>query len=826
MISLSYRYEFGRRQRPARSSAFRARRGMRLRAHFRLRDHRPLLRRAISHAARHLDETDRRSSCRAPPAGRRRRGAASRGRDERIDAQRRKQQRRRNAHGLERNLRAPRPCRSARPGRWRAASRASCRARPRSSDGNRAASTTVATCVLSPISATKNAATVTPKIAPPGRGRRRVGVELVGPAAPRSATAKKDSATSHVSTVGRHERTKQVAEEAGERVVGECGDQDAGDDRPRLLEARGEHQSASNWVLSPISPSATTPVETRKASMGTGRIIGWGNLSTGVSPNPVALPPISTMPRPCPTAAHVCPHARHDGGGRSSPRARSRPPVKTAHVEAELVAAKTALVPGEPITVALRLALEKGWHTYWRNPGDSGLPTTLAWTLPPASRPGPIEWPAPQMLPVGPLVNYGYEGEALHLVETSPQRSLAHRRHDGHSRARADWLVCKEVCIPEGADLHACASRWRRPRRRTRAGARISRRRARALPAAARRVACQRDRAAARRSRSRSCRRPGRAAPGADSLLPATQRTGSTRRDRSRSRATATRTCSTLPVAADALGSARPARRRGDGRRRLRRGARGDDRRRGRRQRRAPGRRRRRAPLRARSRARLAAATAMPSTLGARRRVGARRRLDPQSHALRLPGADAQGPGLRDAPRHATDDAARSRRVRGRRRADVRRAGLRRSPRCAPPASSSAGAFSCNRRRSSARSAILFFVLALNLSGVFEFGTAGAVRRHRLDARRIARSTRSAPASSPSSSRRRAPHRSWAPRSASRSRRSDGVDAGHLRRARHRHGVALCPASPGFPDGGDGCPVPVRGSSDSSRCSRFRCTRR
>ena len=126
--------------------------------------------------------------------------------------------------------------------------------------------------------------------------------------------------------------------------------------------------------------------------------------------------------------------------------------VKTAHVEAELVAAKTALVPGEPITVALRLVLEKGWHTYWRNPGDSGLPTTLEWKLPEGVKAGPIEWPAPQMLPVGPLVNYGYEGVALHLVEIRPQRSLP---IGGTTilAARADWLVCKEVCIPEGADL-------------------------------------------------------------------------------------------------------------------------------------------------------------------------------------------------------------------------------------------------------------------------------------------------------------------------------------------------------------------------------------
>ena len=127
-------------------------------------------------------------------------------------------------------------------------------------------------------------------------------------------------------------------------------------------------------------------------------------------------------------------------------------PVKTAHVEAELVAAKTAIVPGEPITVALRLAMEKGWHTYWRNPGDSGLPTTLAWKLPAGIEAGPIEWPAPRVLPVGPLVNYGYEGEVLHLVELRPGRALS----EGAPvvlAARADWLVCKEVCIPEGADL-------------------------------------------------------------------------------------------------------------------------------------------------------------------------------------------------------------------------------------------------------------------------------------------------------------------------------------------------------------------------------------
>ncbi len=71
-------------------------------------------------------------------------------------------------------------------------------------------------------------------------------------------------------------------------------------------------------------------------------------------------------------------------------------PVKTEHVEAELVADRAALVPGGELTVALRLAIAPGWHTYWRNPGDSGLPTTIAWQLPAGITAGPIEWPAPQ----------------------------------------------------------------------------------------------------------------------------------------------------------------------------------------------------------------------------------------------------------------------------------------------------------------------------------------------------------------------------------------------------------------------------------------------
>ena len=127
-------------------------------------------------------------------------------------------------------------------------------------------------------------------------------------------------------------------------------------------------------------------------------------------------------------------------------------PVKTPHVEAELVSERTALVPGRTTTLALRLKMADGWHTYWRNPGDSGLPTTLAWKLPAGTTAGPIQWPAPEALPAGPLVNFGYEGEVLLLTDVA----VAADARPGDTltlAAKAEWLVCRETCIPEEAQL-------------------------------------------------------------------------------------------------------------------------------------------------------------------------------------------------------------------------------------------------------------------------------------------------------------------------------------------------------------------------------------
>ena len=127
-------------------------------------------------------------------------------------------------------------------------------------------------------------------------------------------------------------------------------------------------------------------------------------------------------------------------------------PVRTPNVEAELVSERSALVPGQTATVALRLKIRDHWHTYWQNPGDSGLPTTLDWKLPGGITAGPIQWPAPKALPAGPLINYGYEGEVFHLVDLAVPATLP-AGTPVTLAARADWLVCEDTCIPEGADL-------------------------------------------------------------------------------------------------------------------------------------------------------------------------------------------------------------------------------------------------------------------------------------------------------------------------------------------------------------------------------------
>ncbi len=126
--------------------------------------------------------------------------------------------------------------------------------------------------------------------------------------------------------------------------------------------------------------------------------------------------------------------------------------VTTPQVRAELVAhAPEGVVAGKPLWLGLSLEHKPQWHTYWKNPGDSGLPTTLAWTLPEGFAAGEIEWPTPRKLPIGPLLNYGYDGVVLLPVKVQVPAGFA-----GEQLAvslKADWLVCKDVCIPESGEF-------------------------------------------------------------------------------------------------------------------------------------------------------------------------------------------------------------------------------------------------------------------------------------------------------------------------------------------------------------------------------------
>jgi thiol:disulfide interchange protein len=126
-------------------------------------------------------------------------------------------------------------------------------------------------------------------------------------------------------------------------------------------------------------------------------------------------------------------------------------PVAAEHVEAELIAEQTGWLPGSTQWVALRLKPEQGWHTYWRNPGDSGLPTTLQWTLPAGFKAGDIVWPWPHMEKLGDLTNYGYSGETLHLVPITVPAKV--QGTEATLKATAKWLVCKDICIPGTAEL-------------------------------------------------------------------------------------------------------------------------------------------------------------------------------------------------------------------------------------------------------------------------------------------------------------------------------------------------------------------------------------
>ncbi|MGD0632348.1 MAG: protein-disulfide reductase DsbD domain-containing protein [Terracidiphilus sp.] len=121
------------------------------------------------------------------------------------------------------------------------------------------------------------------------------------------------------------------------------------------------------------------------------------------------------------------------------------------HVHVQLVVPASAFSRGEAADAGLYFKIDPGWHVYWKNAGDAGEPPHMKWTLPDGIAAGPLEFPAPRRLPLGPLMDFGYEDEVLfpfklNVAQTAmPGWAVLH--------AKVDWLVCQASCIPGKAEL-------------------------------------------------------------------------------------------------------------------------------------------------------------------------------------------------------------------------------------------------------------------------------------------------------------------------------------------------------------------------------------
>ena len=122
-------------------------------------------------------------------------------------------------------------------------------------------------------------------------------------------------------------------------------------------------------------------------------------------------------------------------------------PISKPHIDLELISNQRAIKPGQTFTLATRLKMDKGWHIYWTNPGDSGLATKLSWTIPTNFTQSDTLFPYPRKLQEGNITVYGYKGEILILKDITAPANL--KPGSTHSfKVKVDWLICKEVCLP------------------------------------------------------------------------------------------------------------------------------------------------------------------------------------------------------------------------------------------------------------------------------------------------------------------------------------------------------------------------------------------
>src|SRR5437870_10110490 len=124
--------------------------------------------------------------------------------------------------------------------------------------------------------------------------------------------------------------------------------------------------------------------------------------------------------------------------------------VKT---QARLILSAEAARPGETVTAGVLLKMPPGWHTYWRNSGDSGAPTKIDWQLPEGIKAGEIQWPVPEKLTVADLTTYVYHDEVLLMVPLTLADNAAAGTKE--IKARVSWLECERVCLPGQGEVKA-----------------------------------------------------------------------------------------------------------------------------------------------------------------------------------------------------------------------------------------------------------------------------------------------------------------------------------------------------------------------------------
>lgn len=125
------------------------------------------------------------------------------------------------------------------------------------------------------------------------------------------------------------------------------------------------------------------------------------------------------------------------------------------HLSVQLIVPPRAISPAEEFLAGLYFRLEPGWHIYWINAGDSGQPPAVKWKLPAGIAAGVLQFPAPQRLPLGPLMDFGYESEVLFPVPIKVAADFQPRGAMLALGANVKWLVCREICIPGSAELSA-----------------------------------------------------------------------------------------------------------------------------------------------------------------------------------------------------------------------------------------------------------------------------------------------------------------------------------------------------------------------------------